>query len=253
MSAKLTATKNYDLFEVLLFNRDVTKTKKLEASMRKHGYISAYPLHVIRNGNGKLRVKAGNHRLEVARRLGIAVFYVICDDTATIHELEGGTNPWRVHDYLVSFIRCGFAPYIKVKEYMDRTGISLQHCITLLGGHTAGSNNFYDAFKMGTYRIGDTSHAELVGDIVVLCKQTGATVATNSYFVQALSHIARVPEFDENQFISRVTSNLSLMQKQPNVAAYGALIEHVYNRHSQQKVPLVFRSQEIARQRSATQ
>ncbi len=253
MSVKLTATKNYGLFDLLDFNRNVEKTKKLKVSMQNHGYLPAYPLHCVRTDNGKLRVKAGHHRLTVARELGIAVYYVVCDDTASIHELEASTNPWKLHHYLTSFCRCEMPEYKQVAEYTERTGINLQAAISMMGGHTAGSGNHGLAFKNGTYRVHDTEHAELVADLVLHCDKEGLFFAKNSLFVSALSRIAKVVEFDAEQFMRRVSANAVRMKRQPHLNGYLEMIESIYNRGSHEKQPLVFMATQAARLRQPEQ
>ena len=99
----ISKTKNYDRFDLHEINRPVKNTKKLELSMIEHGFIDAHPLHVITNGNGKLKIKDGHHRFMVARKLGIPVKYVVCDDAAGIHQLVETTNKWSLRDYLSSY------------------------------------------------------------------------------------------------------------------------------------------------------
>lgn len=72
MIAKLLSTKDYSRFELCQFNRSVAKTKNLRDSMKEHGFIPAYPIHCTLKG-GKLQIKAGHHRFEVAQELGLAV------------------------------------------------------------------------------------------------------------------------------------------------------------------------------------
>jgi hypothetical protein len=249
MSAKLQATKNYDLFELLQFNRDVGKTKRLEKSMCEHGYLPAYPMHVVRNGNGKLMIKAGHHRLHVAKKLGVPVFYVICEDIATVHELESATNSWKLNDYLMSFVRSGAKQYEAVKAFSESTGISLSQCISLLAGESATSFNHANAFKIGTYKISDCNYAKSVGDIIIDLRKLGIAIATNRYFVSAISRMVRIPQFSPSQFIRRVSVNLSMMQKRPTADAYADLIEQVYNHASRDKVPLAFLASQAAAER----
>jgi hypothetical protein len=125
MKDRLQSTKNYDLFELHDLNRDVERIEKLKTSMRRHGFINAYPMHVMKNGSGKLKVKAGHHRLSAAKDLGIPVYYVVSDDNASIQELENATNPWTMKDYLTSYVRQGRPEYIEVYKYVEETGISL--------------------------------------------------------------------------------------------------------------------------------
>jgi hypothetical protein len=250
--ATITATKNYSLFELCEFNRDVVKTKNLMALMKEQGWIDAYPMHVIRNGNGKLRIKAGHHRFEVARILGIAVKYVVCEDTATIHQLEGATVPWTLKHYFMSFSRQGRPEYLAVKEYMERTGISLGQAVSLLGGESAGSANRNRAFKDGEYRLADDrSHADAVAEIIIACRSCNAPCATARDFVHAVSRVLFVPEFDIQTFICRARTNASLLTKQVGVDAYGDLIEYVYNYRSPHKVALAFPAKQLAKARAS--
>lgn len=240
---KVMETMNYDKFELLPFNRPVMRTEKLKKSMQRHGWIDAYPMHCIRNHkNGKLKIKAGHHRFTVARGLGIPVKYIVCNDDATIHELEQSTTKWTAKDYLLSHLREGKNPaYETVNQYHKKTGISVALCVAMLGGETAGSHNKDFAFKEGTYRLGDPEHAQDVADIVLFCKkQCKISWSTNSHFVTALSKIMRVDEFDPQQFKRKVKIFKSLMEKQRTIDDYLRLIESIYNRQSQDKIPLVF-------------
>lgn len=250
-SAKLTATKNYDLFELLRFNRDVMKTKALEKSMKTHGFIAAYPLHVVRNGNGKLKIKAGHHRFVVAKKLGLPVWYVICDDGATIHELENATTKWTLNDYLQSFCRCGMEEYQRVADYMERTGIPTQSAVSLLGGHLASSGQHGPVFKAGVFKITDNEYAEQVGDVIQHCKRAGFPFACNTLFVLAVSRVMRVTQFSATEFKHKVDLNASMLKRQPHLAGYMEMIESIYNRQRQNKIPLVFLTAQTMKERNA--
>jgi len=250
MSQKLHATKNYRLFELCTFNRDVTKVSKLKKSLRQHGYIPAYPMHVIRNGAGKLKIKAGHHRFVAAMELGLPVFYVICDDNATIHELERATTPWKMRDYLASFCRCGMPDYLELRTYIEATGIGIQAAVSMHGGQCAGSGNFGAAFKGGTYKIVDREHPRKVAEIVSHCTSAGVECARHPLFVTAVSQMLRLETFDARQFMGRVTVNAEMAKRQPSLDAYRQLIEAIYNRKSQHKVPLAFLCAQAARERA---
>lgn len=243
-------TKNYSVFELLDFNRNVEKVRFLEESMRRHGWIDAYPMHCVKNGSNKLKIKAGNHRFYVARSLNIPVKYVLCNDNATIHELEKATVPWSISDYLVSFCRQGKASYLKVKEYHEETGIGLSACISMLGGQSAGSGNMGDAFKDGTYQIRDTNHAGMVADIVLHLKKCGIKWATNNLLVRAISKIAWADGFDVATLKGKISMYPYLVEKRSSVEAYIEMLDMVYNRKSHNKIPLAFNADKAARERS---
>jgi len=250
MSARLQATKKYHLFKLFEFNRRVEIISKLKKSMRKHGWIDAYPMHVVRSIDGKLEIKGGHHRFEVARTLGIAVKYVICEDDASVYELEAATNPWQMVNYLQSGVNSGEEAYIAVEEYRKRTGIAVGQCVSLMAGNSAGSAGKRTKFKQGKYTLGNPKHAEDVARVVLGCAGLGVKFARNSLFVQAVSRVCRVSEFSIEQFLQRVGTNKALMQKQPNLAGYMDMIQLVYNRQSKFRKPLTFLANEEARKRS---
>jgi len=252
MAKKILESNNYSKFELLEFNRDVHKTRHLEMSMMKHGWIDAYPAHVIRNLNtGKLQIKAGHHRFFVAQKLRIPVKYVECRDEATIHELERSTTPWKLRDYLISYVRLGKAAYIRVLHYHKETGINLGACISMLAGTSAGSHNWHKQFKDGTYRLGDPGHATMVSEIVLCCKKSGFPHAVAKLFIEALSKIVWAEDFSATTLKKKIGRYADHMKKQPSKQAYVEMLDSIYNRGSQTKIPLAFLAEEAARKRNA--
>lgn len=251
MSDALHVTKNYSLFELHGFNRNAHKVTALVNSMEKHGYLPPYPLHVIRNGRGKLRIVAGQHRFIAARQIGIPVYYVVCeDDSVTIHELEKATTRWTLQDYLESYARCNKSAYITVRDFHKRTGIGLNACLGLLGGvGSALRGPFVDDFKDGSFEIKDITRSDTVASLVKATQEGRFSAATHGGFVNALSKIVFIPGID----ISRLRANLkkyaALIEKQPSVHGYLEEIEEVYNRQRKDKLPLAFLAEEAARER----
>jgi hypothetical protein len=206
-------------------------------------------MHVIRR-NGKLMIKARHHRFFVAKALGLSVKYIVCDDQSTIHELEQATNPWDLKDYLVSYDRCGYAPYGTVMRYQARTGIPLMACISMLGGQSAGSNNKVNAFKDGRFELGDPTHSEIVADIILHCKKKCKIPwVTNTMFVKAVSKVTWVEEFQPSHLKKKISTFPFLLEKKPDVASYVEMLEQVYNRQNKNPIPLAFLAEQTARAR----
>jgi hypothetical protein len=230
---------NYDEFELLSFNRDVGKTERLEESMKKHGWIDAYPMHVVANGNGKLKIKDGHNRFYVARKLKIPAKYVVCEDNADVHELVKTIRLWDLKDYLASNIRVGKNPdYLKIKEFRDRTGIGILCCISMFSGESVGSNYYIESFKSGNFKIKNQSVAEKVGDIIVHCKKCGLAWAPITSFVRALYDVVRWTELNPAIFKKRVKSHIEKMGKRASKKEYLEMIEEVYSFGKKPKYPI---------------
>lgn len=251
MSYKLQATKNYGLFELSPFNRDAEKIKRLIQQMKTHGFIPAYPLHVRRAENGKLRIVAGHHRFKAAMELQLAVYYVICNDTASVYELEWSTNHWNLNDFVDGYSRQGNEAHKVVADYAARTGIGLSQAGSMLSGQTASSGHSNKKLKEGTYTLADPTHAETVGRIVEHCKKMGIDFATHSLFVSAISMVVFLSEFDADTFIHRLAINLGMAKRQPTRDSYLDMIDAIYNRQAKSKIALSFLAKEAARQRAA--
>ena len=242
---KLSATKNYDLFKLSKFNRDIKKISRLITSMRKHGFIPVYALHVVRGADDKLEVKAGHHRLTAARELGIAVWYVICDDDATIHELEGCTRPWSMRDYLESYIRLGdkhSEQYRIVGDYVNTTGVTPSCAVTIL----TGRSDMYE-FKSGNLTVTRLKYGQTVAEIINRCKEEGFSHASNTLYVTAICMALAIDGFDSKQFLQRFTVNQAMRDLKTNVDGFLDMIEGIYNKKSAQKFPVKFQAKETAR------
>lgn len=246
-------THDYSLFDLHEFNRDTRQLSMLEKSMKKYGWIDAYPMHVVRSGSKKLQIKGGQQRFEVAKRLGIPVKFVMCDDGGvSIHELEKATNTWTMDDYLTSYIRQGLPEYIAVKEYVEDTGVPLCCAVSLLAGETAGSNNKTAAFKDGRFKRGSQVHANSMKTIINHMKCKKIPFASSSLFVQALSKTLWVDEFSISRFIKKVSAHAHLFEKQPSLLSYLDEIERIYNRGDRNKAPIAFLAVEKSKLRKAT-
>ena len=244
-------SKNYDHFELTDFNRNVEKLHPLQKKKKKHGWIDSHPARCKHNGGDKLKIEAGHHRFAVAKMLGLPVKYVIVKDTATVHELEKSTNPWTLRHYFDSYCRQGKEDYLRLKKFSIDSEINLPLCASMLIGDTAGSGNYNEAIKNGTYKIKTTSHAERVADIVRHCKESGVPFYKMNLFVVALSKILWVPEFNVERFKQKITVHHSIMEKKANLQQYLEMIEDVYNRQASKKIPLAFLATQLAKERSA--
>jgi len=252
--AKLQSTSDYSKFELCQFNRDVNKTKALKESMKLHGYIAAYPIHAVKSPTGKLQIKAGHHRFEVAQQLGISVFYVVSDDAATVHELEKATVRWSTTDYLESFIRCGNDEYKELNKYIQETKIPIGICISILAGESASSGNKLVNFKSGTFKVTEKGreHANDIREVVAACRQV-APQACDATFVRALSRCLFIPEFDKKTFVVRVETNWHMLKPCKNVGMMTEMIENIYNHKANvnNRLPISFLADKVMKERAA--
>lgn len=237
---KIIETKNYDKFELHEFNRSIHSIERLQESMKTHGWIDAYPMHVVENGNSKLKIKSGHHRFEAARSLKIPVKYIVCEDDSTIHELERTTTSWSMKDYLESFCRIGVPSYLKLNEFYRKYQIPLRTSITLMMSGKAVEVGGYqtDIFKSGKFDVGNPSHAYTIGEIVIRLDDLGIDFCRNSRFVIALSNVLHVDGVSSDELLKKITNHIYAMSRQPDVEGYVNMLEKVYNRQRGKKLAI---------------
>lgn len=251
VGVKLQVTTNYEMFVQSEFNRDLRGLDKLRKSMQKHGFIPAYPLHCVKGAGGKLVIKAGHHRYEVAKSLGIEIYYIISEDMAAIPELEESSNKWSMLDFVKSFARAGSEAHLAVMEYSSRTGISVGQAISLLGGECANSHNLQNKARNGTYEVKPNEHSAKVESVVIGLRGIGVKFYANAQLVAAVSTVCWLDEFDVKIFLHRAATHAHLLVKQSSKDQFLALIDHIYNFQARQRIALAFLAKEAAKKRSA--
>ena len=254
MKAKLECTRNYDLFEMHELNRPLHDNPVLLASMKTHGFMPSSPIQCARGGGDTLRVIRGHHRLDYAKRLGLPVYYVVDDSNCDIFDLEAGTGQsWSVSDFALARAKAGDWHCQALIAFRDKHGLTLGAAASLMGGHSAASNNKIRDIKTGKFRVGDTTHAGQVVSITDLCRKLGMEFATSTAFVHAVSMALRVPEFDAATFRHRIEVHPSGIRRQARTEDYLDEIDTVYNYGAREKrIPLKYRAREIGRQRKET-
>lgn len=238
---RIEETKNYDLFELNILNREpktnTKRFKKLLESMKKYGWIPAMPMHVTRNGDGVLRIKQGHNRFQAAKILGIGVKYVICDDDAPLTIYEGSYSPWNTKDYSDSYGNAGYTSYTKLNDYCRRFGIPRNVAIPLLQKDGVWGQ-YIDTFKDGKFKIGNPTHAEMIGGLVLFCADLGIKFARNSRFVWALHKVLQVDGVELEELKKKIKNHLYVMANQADVKGYIMMLETVYNRSRGKKLAI---------------
>ena len=211
--------------------------------MQDVGWLDAFPMYCVANGK-KLKIKDGHNRFIAAKNIGIAVKYVIDKDHIPMWKLQKSTRIWNNNNYLECYRKLGKPAYVIVDEYMKRTGIAIGAAISLLGGELPSSSNKIKAFKSGTYEIKGTEHAEVIGNLILYLKGVGISWAANSLFVGALSRTIKIPSLDVQLLKKKLKSHKALIEKQPSIQGYVAMLEKLYNTRNKNPLPVLFLSDE---------
>ena len=247
-------TDRYDLFEMHDLNRNLHEKPELLASMKAHGFMPSCPIHCQRNGEGKLKVIRGHHRLDYAKRLSLRVYYIVDETDCDIFELEGvRRTSWSGEDWANARSKAGDVNCRKLLAFQRAHGLPLNAAASLVGGESAPSNNKVKLIKTGAFRVGDMTHANEVVSITDMCRDIGIPFATTAGFVGALSMVLRIPEIDLDTLRHRMELHGTKMARRARLDEYLAELESLYNYGARgRRMPVAFRAVEVSRERQAT-
>ena len=235
MNAKLECTTDYDLFESHSYNRELRDLSMIKSSMIEHGFRPSSAIHVVRNGNNKLKIKRGHHRFAAAKELGLPVWYIVDDDTMSIYEWEfDSRQAWTLRDFVTSYANAGNENYQKAIDYSVENGISLTIAMTLVGGFQAGNwnNEKQDIARSGKFKAVDNVHACQMSDLIKFMRNEGVDFTAHRQFLAALSMAILVPGFDLQIFKARIKQYPKLMKRRATRYDFLEEIEIVYNYHA---------------------
>jgi hypothetical protein len=142
---KIYETTNYEQFILLAENRPV-RGSIVENSIMKHNLLLDNPILVTPHGE----VLDGQHRLAVAKKLQIPIYYKIALVTTREHIalLQNGTQ-WRLGDHQCHHLVKQNPEYEFVADIVEKHGFSLFFVI----GCCDGSNKASERFKSGEFQV----------------------------------------------------------------------------------------------------
>ena len=247
---KLQVTKDYSIFQMHPLNRDIAEKHALLASMKTHGFMPSSPIHCVRTSSG-LKVIRGHHRLDLAKRLKLPVWYVIDDSNTDIFDLEGDASQrWSVLDFAIGRAKNGDEHAKAVIAFQRKHHLTLGVAVSLLYGQGAGSGNAVGHLKRGTFEVAeDLRHARAVVGITDHLRSCGIAFATQAALVHAISRCLRVPEFKADVLKHRISQTPTIIKKRTNTEAYMDELESAYNYAAKgRRLPLKFRAAEVGKE-----
>jgi len=244
-------SKKYDQFSIQeCDNRElkVHKHKKLEQSMRRYGYLPAYPIIVYRKG-GKTVVKDGQHRFAIAEKLDIPFYYVETEvdfDTAAVNCTPIG---WSLEDYAKRHLEDGLQDYGEALVFSEEHKLSLGLTAALLAGVT-NITQCKDDFVCGTWKVADRPWAESVARLYKDMVQLGPKLNRQG-FLSACMAVCRVARFKAERLLTGARSLRKKLVSYGDRDGYLDLMQDLYNYRQKQLVALKVDAINAMRERSA--
>lgn len=235
---KIQATTNYKMFGTDDTNRavELPKHKALMESMKLYGFLPSFPIVVRRGKGGQWIVRDGQHRLHVAAKLGLPVYWVEEPTDFCIAVVNSTAKTWTTDNYASMYAKNGHAAYEEGLAFAARHKMKTGCAFALLAGKSSYSF-IQEDFKAGKFKIRERALAETVAGIytpmVGMCKELN-----RSTFVEACLLVCQVNNFDVGRLLSNATRCRDKLVGYPRIEPLLHMLEDVYNYHQRQLKPL---------------
>ena len=238
VSKKINVTKNYGMFGRSDENRPLAlnKHRKLRESMKRHGFLSSFPIVCRRDSSGHLTVIDGQHRLAFAQELGLPVYWTEEEIAFDVALFNAATKNWAARDYAQKYAAQGLTAYNEGLEFADVHHLSIGQAFALLAGVTS-YGAIESSYKSGAYVVKDRKYADSVAAIYVPLKTMGRQLS-NASFIGACMAICRVKGFDPKRLLRAAERCREKLMPYSTRDAYLAMLEDVYNFGQHAKVGL---------------
>jgi uncharacterized protein YggU (UPF0235/DUF167 family) len=239
-------TTKYDLFKVVKGNRTLNKghLNNLSVSVMQNNLLEYNPIIV----NKRMEVVDGQHRLEVAKRNGLPIYYVVAEKSNLndVQSLNSAQKIWGMQDYIDSFIAKGNENYEVLDLFIKTYELPVSTSVSLLSGHGGGREHaVLQQFKRGefvvtTMRAGE-DFANKINDIRIFCEKG---VGTSAYFIRACISIHKKNTFNKAFSHEQLVKKFGVWKKK--ITRFGAekdylrLFEEVYNFKSKSEYVRLF-------------
>lgn len=227
---KIESTRNYRMFHNNSGeNRPLNLKghKKLVESMKKYGFLQSFPIVVARDGQGRLVVKDGQHRLTIAESLGLPVYWV--EDTANfdVAVVNSSAKVWIPRDYAMKYAANGISAYQEGLDFADRHHLPIGVAFGLLAG-TVSFTNVEESFYSGAFKIKDKVYADVVASLYNTLVEMSPQVKS-ARMLEACMAVCRVPDFDAERLLSGARRCREKLVSYSTKDSYLEMLETLYN------------------------
>lgn len=243
--SEIQKTTDYSIFKKHPSNRapDADNLKKLTASIQARNLLQYRPILV----DAAMQVIDGQHRLQVAKLLGLEVFYQVQQDCT--HEdiilLNQHQKGWKIGDYVDYYISLGKTDYLSLKRLREQLKCTYNFIVRML---CSGSGRHYETVRVGKFHYFTPKE---IYDFQIALEKTQETTKVlmavilnkNQYikterFQCALCHFIKNQPIDFDVFLSKLRIKSESVKPCSSLLAYQEMFLNIYNWKNQSPIEL---------------
>jgi hypothetical protein len=215
-------TKNYEIFKFKTNNRDVKHYKRIVESIKKIGYIDAFPILV----NSNFEILDGQNRFYACRELGLEIAYSIYDNMDKSDEvmiqLNKSAEVWRLESYIKHYAENGNRIYESIRDFDNQYKLGISNTLSI-----CVPNSKPKKIKAGI--LSDLNPKR--NDIAVDLKTTFSFLKFNltNKFVEAIVELYAKAD---KKAIKKIHDNVLIIKQQANTSDYLLMFENMINKRT---------------------
>lgn len=212
-------TDNYEIFVEQGGNREVILKDilRVERKILSNNLLQYHPILV----NSGFEVIDGQHRLEVAKRNNLTVYFIIMEGGAslkTTQDINTTGSAWTMKNFLDSYVFLKLPIYVKSQNYLNRYKfLTISQFIALSG--TSNGSSASQKFRDGLHVFSDESRLQRCMDAIELYEDTAMKISRGTHF-QRFMILAdrRGVTFDHARMVKQINKNIDIVKRLPNDA-----------------------------------
>lgn len=238
---KVYQSKDYKTFKRIDGNRDINP-RKVERIIKEikagNDILDEVPI-LVKKVNGHFEILDGQHRAEVAKRLGRAVHFIVHEEKMTLHnvaKVNSNQEKWNSMDFVNCYITTGNDNYKKIFDFHKTYKTSIGTTINLLHyGYdkttsTGATANLVQLFETGEFEV--LKYKEAV-QIMEICKSFEAHPAWNRrQFIYSICKLIKADKCDMDVLVKKFNQEPAALKQCFDVKQYLANLEEIYNRNN---------------------
>ncbi len=240
--SQIQKTKSYEIFKKLDGNRGIEKghVRRLKEAVEKENCLHLHPIVV----NKKMEIIDGQHRLEVAKQLGLDIFYINGENVSDVHLIDSNVNQktWEVANYINYFsIREKNPVYIELEKMLTTTNLFPKSLLTLLLGSIG--NATLEFLKTGKFRLPVNFSAEKIIqeylDFIAYITDkriTPISMFRTANFTKAFRWLHNTTGFNVQTFFVKLDLRWFDLKPQRTAAEWYKLLLCIYNFKNQNRL-----------------
>ena len=244
---KILYTNDYSIFKTQQGNRDLlcSDIKRVEKKILENNLLCYHPILVSKD----YFVIDGQHRLEVAKRNNLDIYFIIMDSDSclkTTQSINTTGKPWTVKDFLKCYVSLGVESYIEFNNILNKfkfLTISQLIDIAAIRNNKSKSENFKD----GTMVLCDldTINENLNGLNNYI--NTTLKIAKNTHFQRFIVKLnKRGIKFDHERMVRKIDANTDIVKRIPSDPyIYSDVLGDIYNHKLSMKNKVNFNLRKI--------